>query len=151
MQTHLEFRVVITGYMLVVLTLSTVTAVVTVQSVSATSANQTGIHTGSNMTFVGNMTQGKSMMMPGGDVTFGASLKNAKMHLLEAMRWDGYMHRAILASVVVYVILLVLAITLGAITEDRTRTPATVTQLVVSLFLPQIAFGFYASLSLSKD
>jgi len=85
MQTHLEFRVVITGYMLVVLTLSTVTAVVTVQSVSATSANQTGIHTGSNMTFVGNMTQGKSMMMPGGNMTFGASLQNAKMHLLEAM------------------------------------------------------------------
>lgn len=68
MQTHLEFRVVITGYVLVVLTLSTVTAVVTVQSVSATSANQTGIHTGSNMTFVGNMTQGKSMMMPGGNM-----------------------------------------------------------------------------------
>jgi hypothetical protein len=84
MQTHLEFRVVITGYMLVVLTLSTVTAVVTVQSVSATSANQTGIHTGSNMTFVGNMTR-KSMMMPGGNMTFGASLQNAKMHLLEAM------------------------------------------------------------------
>src|SRR5215469_12401688 len=79
MQTHLEFRLVITGYMLVVFTLSTVTAVVTVQSVSATSANQTGIHTGSNM------TQGKNMMLPGGNMTFGASLQNAKMHLLEAM------------------------------------------------------------------
>ena len=34
---------------------------------------------------LGNMAGGKSMMMPGGNVTFGASLQNAKMHLLEAM------------------------------------------------------------------
>jgi hypothetical protein len=88
MQTHLEFRIVLTGSMLVVLTLSTVTTITMVQSVSATSAtpaNQTGIHAtaeASNMTFVGNMTRGKSMMIPGGNMTFGASLQNAKMHLL---------------------------------------------------------------------
>jgi hypothetical protein len=39
----------------------------------------------SNMTFVGNMTGGRSMMMPGGNMTFGASLQNAKMHLTEAI------------------------------------------------------------------
>jgi hypothetical protein len=40
---------------------------------------------GGNMTFVGNMTGGRSMMMPGGNMTFGASLQNAKMHLTEAI------------------------------------------------------------------
>ena len=50
--------------------------------------NQTGIRASAeagNMTFVGNMTGGKSMMMPGGNMTFGASLQNAKMHLIEAI------------------------------------------------------------------
>jgi hypothetical protein len=37
------------------------------------------------MTFVGNMTGGRSMMMPGGNMTFVASLQNAKMHLMEAI------------------------------------------------------------------
>ena len=37
------------------------------------------------MTFVGNMTGGKSMTMSGGNMTFGASLQNAKMHLMEAI------------------------------------------------------------------
>jgi hypothetical protein len=37
------------------------------------------------MTFVGNMTSGNRMMMPGGNMTFGASLQNAKMHLMEAI------------------------------------------------------------------
>jgi hypothetical protein len=80
MQTHLEFQIVLTGSMLVVLTLSTVTTIVMnhLQSVLATTArpaNQTGIHATaetSNMTFVGNMAR-KSMMMPGGNMTFGAS------------------------------------------------------------------------------
>ena len=47
-----------------------------------------GNHTSSgasNMTFVGNMTGGRSMMMPGGKMTFGTSLQNAKMHLTEAI------------------------------------------------------------------
>jgi hypothetical protein len=38
-----------------------------------------------NTTFVGNMMSGKNMTMPGGNMTFGASLQNAKMHLMEAM------------------------------------------------------------------
>ena len=38
-----------------------------------------------NMTFVGNMMSGKNVTMPGGNMTFGASLQNAKMHLMEAM------------------------------------------------------------------
>ena len=87
MQTHLEFRIVLTGSLLAVLTLSTVTTIVRihVQSVSATTttpANQTGIRASAE---VGNMTGGKSMMMPGGNMTFGASLQNAKMHLMEAI------------------------------------------------------------------
>jgi hypothetical protein len=93
MQTHLDFQIVLAGSILVVLTLSTVTTIVMthLQSVLATTArpaNQTDIHAtaeSSNMTFVGNMAGGKSMMMPGGNMTFGASLQNAKMHLLEAM------------------------------------------------------------------
>jgi hypothetical protein len=93
MQTRLEVQIAITGSMLMVLTLSTVTTIVMVhlQSVlatTATSADQTAIHAASetsNMTFVGNVTRGKSIMMPGGNMTFGASLQNAKMHLLEAM------------------------------------------------------------------
>jgi hypothetical protein len=38
-----------------------------------------------NMTFVGNMMPRKNMTMPGGNMTFGASLQNAKVHLTEAM------------------------------------------------------------------
>jgi hypothetical protein len=38
MQTHLEFRIVLTGSILVVLTLGTVTTIVMVQSVSAATA-----------------------------------------------------------------------------------------------------------------
>jgi hypothetical protein len=34
---------------------------------------------------IGNMTGGRSMMMPGGNMTFAASLQNAKMHLTEAI------------------------------------------------------------------
>jgi hypothetical protein len=40
---------------------------------------------GGSMTFVGNMMSGKNMTMPGGNMTFGASLQNAKMYLMEAM------------------------------------------------------------------
>jgi hypothetical protein len=38
-----------------------------------------------NMTFLGNMMPRKNMTMPGGNMTFGASLQNAKMHLTEAI------------------------------------------------------------------
>jgi flagellar basal body rod protein FlgB len=37
------------------------------------------------MTFLGNMMPRKNMTMPGGNMTFGASLQNAKMHLTEAI------------------------------------------------------------------
>jgi hypothetical protein len=40
---------------------------------------------GGNMTFVGNMMPGRNMTMPGSNMTFGASLQAAKMHLMEAM------------------------------------------------------------------
>lgn len=40
---------------------------------------------GGNMTFLGNMMPRKSMMMPGGNMTFGTSLQSAKMHLMEAI------------------------------------------------------------------
>jgi hypothetical protein len=32
-----------------------------------------------------NIVEVKSMMMPGGNMTFGSSLENAKMHLMEAL------------------------------------------------------------------
>ena len=58
----------------------------------------------------------------------------------------GGIGRATLASVVAYVILLILAISLVTITEARTHTQATsITRLVISLILPQIAFGFTLS------
>ena len=38
-----------------------------------------------NMTFLGNMMPKKNMTMPGGNMTFGSSLQNAKMHLTEAI------------------------------------------------------------------
>jgi DMSO/TMAO reductase YedYZ molybdopterin-dependent catalytic subunit len=57
-----------------------------------------------------------------------------------------YVRTAILASIVAYVILLILAISLVTITEARTHTQATpITRLVISLILPQIAFGFTLS------
>ena len=43
------------------------------------------IPTTTNMTFLGNMMPRKNMTMPGGNMTFGASLQNAKMHLIEAI------------------------------------------------------------------
>jgi hypothetical protein len=92
MRRHLRCRTIIT-VLLAVLTLSTVAIVmkIPVQSVLAmttTLSNQTGIRSSGgagNMTFVGNTTGGRSMMMPGGNMTFGASLQNAKMHLTEAI------------------------------------------------------------------
>jgi len=41
--------------------------------------------TTTNMTFLGNMMPKKNMTMSGSNMTFGASLQNAKMHLTEAM------------------------------------------------------------------
>jgi DMSO/TMAO reductase YedYZ molybdopterin-dependent catalytic subunit len=61
--------------------------------------------------------------------------------------WKGYLRRATLASVVAYVILLIIAVSLVTITEARTHTQvtSTISQLVFALILPQIAFGFTLS------
>ena len=60
--------------------------------------------------------------------------------------WKGFVGRAILASLIAYVILLTIAISLVTITEARTHTQATsITRVIVSLILPQIAFGFTLS------
>src|SRR5215831_3313481 len=66
--------------------------------------------------------------------------------LLTRFHWKGYLRRAILASAVAYVILLIISISLVTITEARTRTQATsIIRLAISLILPQIAFGFILS------
>jgi DMSO/TMAO reductase YedYZ molybdopterin-dependent catalytic subunit len=58
----------------------------------------------------------------------------------------GYVRKAILSSVVTYVILLIVTISLATITEARTHTqPTSIIRLVLSLILPQIAFGFTLS------
>ena len=60
--------------------------------------------------------------------------------------WKGYVGRAILSSLVAYTILLIIAISLVTITEVRTHTQATsTTRVIISLILPQIAFGFILS------
>jgi len=65
--------------------------------------------------------------------------------------WKGFVGRAILASLVAYVILLVIAISLVAITEARTHTETTsITRVIVALVLPQIVFGFTLSLFYAK-
>lgn len=68
---------------------SMIAVVVAVQSAFATTAttgdNKTNGSTVANMTFLGNMMRGNNMTMPGGNMTFGSSLQNAKMHLTEAI------------------------------------------------------------------
>ncbi len=66
--------------------------------------------------------------------------------LHKKVHWKGYVGKAILSSVVAYVILLIVTISLVIITETRTHTQSTsVIRLVLSLILPQIAFGFTLS------
>ena len=74
--------------------LSTITTVVRIPiwlilAMTTMPSNQTSLSRGGtgggNMTFVGNMMPRKNMTMPGGNMTFGASLQNAKMHLKEAI------------------------------------------------------------------
>jgi DMSO/TMAO reductase YedYZ molybdopterin-dependent catalytic subunit len=60
--------------------------------------------------------------------------------------WKGYVGRALLSSLLAYIILLIITISLVTITEARTHTqPTSITRLVISLILPQIAFGFTLS------
>jgi hypothetical protein len=62
------------------------------------------------------------------------------------LHWKGYVGKAILSSVVAYIILLIVTISLVTITEARTHTqPTSIIRLVLSLILPQIAFGFTLS------
>ena len=66
--------------------------------------------------------------------------------LQNRFHWKGYLRRATLASAIAYFILLIISISLVTITEARTHTQATsITRLVISLILPQIAFGFTLS------
>jgi hypothetical protein len=77
---------------LAVISLSTVGTVtripIALAAITTMPSNQTTVSgggTGGNMTFLGNMMPKKNMTMPGGNMTFGASLQNAKMHLNEAI------------------------------------------------------------------
>ena len=66
--------------------------------------------------------------------------------LQNKLRWKGYVGKAILSSALAYVILLIVTISLVTITEARTHTqPTSIMRLVLSLILPQIAFGFTLS------
>ena len=92
MQTRLKFRIIIT-VMLAVISLSTIGTVaripIALAAITTMPSNQTTVGGdgtgGGNMTFLGNMMPKKNMTMPGGNMTFGASLQNAKMHLTEAI------------------------------------------------------------------
>lgn len=62
-----------------------VVAVQAFATTATTGDNKTNGGTVANMTFLGNMMRGNNMTMPGGNMTFGSSLQNAKMHLTEAI------------------------------------------------------------------
>src|SRR5206468_201045 len=94
MQIRLKFQTIITGFLLAALTLSIVTTALRIpipliSAMTKMPSNQTSLSVsgtgGGNMTFIGNMMPRKNMTMPGGNMTFGASLQNAKMHLMEAI------------------------------------------------------------------
>jgi hypothetical protein len=94
MQIRLKFQTIITGFLLAALTLSIVTTALRIpipliSAMTKMPSNQTSLSGsgtgGGNMTFVGNMMPRKNMTMPGGNMTFGVSLQNAKMHLMEAI------------------------------------------------------------------
>lgn len=66
--------------------------------------------------------------------------------LYDKFPWKGYIGRAILSSLLAYIILLAIALSLVTITEARTHTQASSnTRLIIFLILPQIAFGFTLS------
>src|SRR5215831_231808 len=76
--------------LLVYLVVFNIITVIVVQSTFAiptiTAGNKTNGSANSitNMT-IGNIMSRKNMTMPGGNMTFGSSLQNAKMHLTEAI------------------------------------------------------------------
>jgi len=71
--------------LILIVTTLVIMAVPSVLAVSTMPGSHSSDSRAGNMTSVGNMTGGRSMMMPGGNMTFGASLQNAKMHLTEAI------------------------------------------------------------------
>ena len=78
MQKNPKFAIISTGFMAAVLTLSMFTIAIKFSTPIASAltlmpGNQT------------SSTGGKNMTIPGGNMTFGASLQNAKMHLMEAI------------------------------------------------------------------
>jgi hypothetical protein len=79
----------LTTSLIFIILISVVTFAIAVQSAFAitttTGDNKTSRGTFANMTFLGNMMPRKNMTMPGGNMTFGSSLQNAKMHLTEAI------------------------------------------------------------------
>lgn len=77
MHKNPKFAIVTTGFMAAVLTLSMLTTAITFSSPLASALTLPGNQTSS--------TGGKNMTMPGGNMTFGTSLQNAKMHLMEAI------------------------------------------------------------------
>jgi hypothetical protein len=83
---HLKLKMLITGFLLTLLIVTSAAriSVPLIFAMNIIPGNPASGGAG-NMTFVGNMTGGKSMIMPGGNMTFGASLQNAKMHLIEAI------------------------------------------------------------------
>ena len=90
LQIGLVFRVVNKGFLITLLIFGIVISVATIVAVQSTFAtamggNKTNGGTFANMTFLGNMMPRKNMTMPGGNMTFGASLQNAKMHVTEAI------------------------------------------------------------------
>jgi hypothetical protein len=103
-QRNPRLAIVSTGFIVALLTLSMLTTVIKFPTPLASAMTLTGNQTnssaggtnmmprnnmmmpgGGNMTFVGNMMPRNNMTMPGGNMTFGASLQNAKMHLMEAI------------------------------------------------------------------
>jgi len=90
LQTGPMFRVVNKDFLITLLIFNSLISLVTIvaaQSVFAATIrdNKTSGSNFVNMTFLGNMMPRKNMTMPGGNMTFGASLQAAKMHLTEAI------------------------------------------------------------------
>ncbi len=83
------FRVVNKGFLITLLIFGIVISVATIVAVQSTFATAMGGNKTNgffaNMTFLGNMMPRKNMTMFGGNMTFGTSLQNAKMHLTEAI------------------------------------------------------------------
>jgi len=66
--------------------------------------------------------------------------------LRKRLPWKGFVGKAVLSSLVAYIVLLIAAISLITVTEVRTHTQSVSTiYLFISLIAPQIAFGFTLS------